>query len=443
MIKWFSATIIALLATLALAMSAQADFLANPTITSQPATKSQTSTISWTVGPGETTECSVDGGGFFPCQSPYTADLADGLHSIALRARSGELGQSAIVTLSFVLDRLAPEPPTIVDGPAPITIKTSADFNFIGEGDASFECKLDDGDPFFCFAPESFEDLEDGNHTFTVSQTDPAGNKSAEAIYNWTIGAEGEDGEESDHQADLEIESSVSANASSDGKGTSIETACVLKGELIIEECTIELWAARSLLGKDADVALAPKKLIKIGEGTAGPSASDPKRAEATIRLNKWGRLMVERNIGGFAIEVRMDLLPAGGTNIVITKPSFITTRRQVIAPADSLFPFASSTLSARGQKIINKVARALPRRVQLIVCVGHTDNRGSRSYNRWLGQRRAEAVCSRIRQAGVKGRFRSKSLGESRPRVSNRTSRGRAQNRRVEIRVIYRKPKA
>lgn len=68
----------------------------------------------------------------------------------------------------------------------------------------------------------------------------------------------------------------------------------------------------------------------------------------------------------------------------------------------------------------------------------GHTDSTGNDAYNQALSQRRAEAV----RQALIKGhnispdRLKAKGYGESSPIADNKTAEGRAQNRRVVIRV-------
>ena len=69
----------------------------------------------------------------------------------------------------------------------------------------------------------------------------------------------------------------------------------------------------------------------------------------------------------------------------------------------------------------------------------GHTDSQGSASYNLNLSQRRAEAVYGylvnnlRIRREQLS----SIGYGEDRPIASNKNQKGRAQNRRIEFKVI------
>ena len=68
----------------------------------------------------------------------------------------------------------------------------------------------------------------------------------------------------------------------------------------------------------------------------------------------------------------------------------------------------------------------------------GHTDNLGEESFNMQLGLRRAEAVKNYLyEQHNVPlHKMNTISFGESRPAAPNDTSDGRAQNRRVVVKV-------
>ena len=68
----------------------------------------------------------------------------------------------------------------------------------------------------------------------------------------------------------------------------------------------------------------------------------------------------------------------------------------------------------------------------------GHTDNTGDETFNMQLGMRRAEAVKNYLyEQHNVPlHKMNTISFGESRPAAPNDTSDGRAQNRRVVIKV-------
>jgi len=66
---------------------------------------------------------------------------------------------------------------------------------------------------------------------------------------------------------------------------------------------------------------------------------------------------------------------------------------------------------------------------------VGHTDSTGSNAYNKTLSENRAASVMSYLQNKGViQQRLSAYGMGEDKPRASNNTEAGRAQNRRVEI---------
>lgn len=72
------------------------------------------------------------------------------------------------------------------------------------------------------------------------------------------------------------------------------------------------------------------------------------------------------------------------------------------------------------------------------VVVEGHTDDWGTDEYNRALSIRRAESVFRYLVNAALAPeRLRVEGHGESRPVADNTTESGRAQNRRVELRVL------
>jgi len=73
------------------------------------------------------------------------------------------------------------------------------------------------------------------------------------------------------------------------------------------------------------------------------------------------------------------------------------------------------------------------------IVLNGHADNEGTRRYNKALSSRRTRAVENYLLKQGVSAQqISTKSYGEGRPVGSNRSDRGRSNNRRVDV-VIQR----
>jgi outer membrane protein OmpA-like peptidoglycan-associated protein len=96
-----------------------------------------------------------------------------------------------------------------------------------------------------------------------------------------------------------------------------------------------------------------------------------------------------------------------------------------------------SSALSRRARRKIERIAAEMMH-ARRIVCIGYTDDLGTRSENLTLGLERARAVCAKLRALGVHAALRVQSGGEARPCASNATARGRALNRRVELRITY-----
>jgi outer membrane protein OmpA-like peptidoglycan-associated protein len=70
-----------------------------------------------------------------------------------------------------------------------------------------------------------------------------------------------------------------------------------------------------------------------------------------------------------------------------------------------------------------------------LIKILGHTDNKGSNSFNQKLSVKRAEAIVAYLVKNGIeKSRISSAGYGSSKPIATNKTEAGRFLNRRVEF---------
>ena len=75
---------------------------------------------------------------------------------------------------------------------------------------------------------------------------------------------------------------------------------------------------------------------------------------------------------------------------------------------------------------------------LEVIIAVGHTDSVGSDSYNQKLSVARSESVKAYLVSKGIeKNRVYTEGKGEKQPVADNKTSEGRAKNRRVEIEVV------
>jgi len=156
------------------------------------------------------------------------------------------------------------------------------------------------------------------------------------------------------------------------------------------------------------------EKILGAGIGAIGGAAigSYMDRQEREIR---------ERT-AGTDVEVMRQ-----GDDLILSMPSGIT------------FATDSSTVQPEFRPTLDKVADVLDRYNQTYVDVyGHTDSTGSDAYNQALSERRADAVASYLTMRGVESaRLEALGYGETQPIASNDTVEGRAQNRRVEIKIV------
>lgn len=97
----------------------------------------------------------------------------------------------------------------------------------------------------------------------------------------------------------------------------------------------------------------------------------------------------------------------------------------------DAYFATASATLTADGRRKLEAFFKQSDAFSYSIA--GHTDSRGSDSYNQALSEARAKAVADVARSVGAMVESEI-GYGETQPVASNATAAGMAKNRRVEV---------
>ena len=102
-------------------------------------------------------------------------------------------------------------------------------------------------------------------------------------------------------------------------------------------------------------------------------------------------------------------------------------------------FKLASPDLTGDSKQILSQAAQAMLDNPSIRIEIqAHTDSQGTVENNLNLSQVRAESVANYLESKGVsRDRMESRGYGESQPIVSNKTWEGRAQNRRVEFRIV------
>ncbi len=100
------------------------------------------------------------------------------------------------------------------------------------------------------------------------------------------------------------------------------------------------------------------------------------------------------------------------------------------------LFGFDQSNLTTEAKTNLNKLVTVLQKYPNTNIEVqGHTDSKGTPSYNQDLSGRRALTVSSYLSSNGIySSRLNSVGFGETIPKYSNETEEGQIQNRRVEF---------
>lgn len=101
-------------------------------------------------------------------------------------------------------------------------------------------------------------------------------------------------------------------------------------------------------------------------------------------------------------------------------------------------FELDSADLKSGDEGRLEELAPCLLLNTDRVVLEGHTDERGSTTYNLALGQRRADSVERQLVSHGVTpSRLRSMSFGEERPVELGNDEDSWQENRRVELKVL------
>lgn len=103
------------------------------------------------------------------------------------------------------------------------------------------------------------------------------------------------------------------------------------------------------------------------------------------------------------------------------------------------LFGFDSYQLTATTKGNLDKMADILQKYEDTEIRIeGHTDSKGTDSYNMTLSKNRAKSVSDYLASKGVaRNRLQTEGYGETRPIDTNDTDAGRQKNRRVEVAVF------
>jgi len=128
---------------------------------------------------------------------------------------------------------------------------------------------------------------------------------------------------------------------------------------------------------------------------------------------------------------------PAAAAEVEPAPAEQLPVRKKVVLRGVQ-FDFDKADIRADARPVLDAAIETLGEHGNVsVVAEGHTDNVGSDEYNEKLSLRRATSVKGYLVAGGISSaRLKVEGYGESKPVASNETEDGRAQNRRVELRV-------
>ena len=119
--------------------------------------------------------------------------------------------------------------------------------------------------------------------------------------------------------------------------------------------------------------------------------------------------------------------------------PKPMPVSEKVTFSAEALFDFDKSAVKPDGKRALDELMKSMQgMNTEVMITVGHTDSIGSEEYNQKLSVRRAEAVKAYLVSTGVDAtRIYTEGKGEAQAVADNKTTEGRAKNRRVTVEVV------
>lgn len=184
----------------------------------------------------------------------------------------------------------------------------------------------------------------------------------------------------------------------------------------------------------DAVDRRAQQGITAAGAADTKATAAQQAAAAAQTAAQAADRKADTANTGVQQANNRIQTLETRVSNINLTD-SYAEAEKQTVT-----FPNNSTTLSAEAKSTLDRLASGISgqRSGFMVELQGFTDSRGSEQYNIGLSQRRVQAVERYLVTKSVPlYRISVIGLGEDNPVANNNDSQGRAQNRRVEVRVL------
>jgi outer membrane protein OmpA-like peptidoglycan-associated protein len=161
-------------------------------------------------------------------------------------------------------------------------------------------------------------------------------------------------------------------------------------------------------------------------------AAVDDRVTQTDHKATAAGSAAADAKSAAAAVDAKADALDKANKKLIY---------EVVLSEADGGFKFGKSVLPDEARTQLDKMIadlQASPKAVWFEV-EGHTDSVGDKKYNERLGLERAEQVKRYLYETHKVPLHKINviSYGESKPAASNKTKAGRAENRRVVVRVL------
>ncbi len=139
----------------------------------------------------------------------------------------------------------------------------------------------------------------------------------------------------------------------------------------------------------------------------------------------------------GDGVTNALDLCPGTPSGVMVDDKGCVVGQTLVLRGVN--FENDQAVLDLAARAILDDVSSSMKNQANVSVEIGgHTDSNGSETYNQMLSQERAESVRQYLIAHGIEAaRLSAMGYGESKPLASNDTAEGRAENRRVEFKLL------
>ena len=158
-------------------------------------------------------------------------------------------------------------------------------------------------------------------------------------------------------------------------------------------------------------------------------------------KLSIWGRIEQKGEQAVKNLFYNTEFSPMlGSLKLEVVKEVDRCNQEFAVMLATSSIHFATNRaeISSNSKPLLQRLAELAKTCPMNLMVEGHTDNRGNEDLNNRLSIARAESVINSLQGMGVDvSGMTPRGYGSNKPVANNNTARGRAKNRRIEIKVV------